>query len=75
MQLKNIKFIMAKPFIFLIICYQKFIFKSPSCKYYPCCSEYFKQSLIKFGLFKGMKKGILRMLKCNPWSKGGVDKV
>jgi putative membrane protein insertion efficiency factor len=74
MQSKNIK-TSGKPLIFLITLYQKYIFKQPTCKYYPCCSEYFKQALQKKGLIKGIGKGIWRLLKCNPWSKGGIDKV
>lgn len=42
------------------------------CKYYPSCSEYTKQSVEKYGVF-GLFKGLFRILKCNPWSKGGVN--
>jgi len=43
------------------------------CKYYPTCSEYAKQSLKKYGLIKGAFKGGYRVLRCNPWSEGGID--
>ena len=43
------------------------------CKYYPTCSEYMKQSLEKKGVLIGLIKGFYRILRCNPWSKGGVD--
>lgn len=43
------------------------------CKYYPSCSEYMRQSLKKNGLFKGFFKGCYRILRCNPWSDGGID--
>ena len=43
------------------------------CKYYPSCSEYTKQSLKKYGVLKGLFKGIWRVLRCNPFSKGGID--
>lgn len=49
--------------------------KRPACKYYPTCSEYTKQAIIKFGLIKGVIVGFWRILRCNPWSKGGVDLV
>lgn len=69
---------MKKTFIFLIKIYQKFI--SPifyyfgiRCKYYPTCSEYTKQAILKYGVIKGMFLGIKRILKCNPLSKGGYD--
>ncbi|MBR3325518.1 MAG: membrane protein insertion efficiency factor YidD [Clostridia bacterium] len=43
------------------------------CKYYPSCSEYMKQAIVKYGVFKGFFLGIIRLLKCNPFSKGGYD--
>ena len=64
---------MRKIIIFLIEKYQKYI--SPilgnNCKYYPTCSEYAKQAIEKYGAFKGSFYGIKRILKCNPFSKGG----
>lgn len=64
-----------KIFIKLINFYQKKI--SPmlghNCKYYPPCSEYTKQAIEKYGAVKGTIKGIIRILKCNPFSKGGYD--
>jgi putative membrane protein insertion efficiency factor len=57
--------------------YQRFI--SPllpaSCIYTPTCSEYAKQSLLKHGFFKGLVLSVIRVLKCGPWSKGGLDEV
>ena len=43
------------------------------CKYYPSCSEYMRQAIEKYGCIKGVLKGIKRLLKCNPFSKGGYD--
>lgn len=69
---------MKKILIVLIEKYQKYI--SPfmkemgiNCKYYPTCSEYTKQAIIKYGCLVGIIKGIKRILKCNPFSKGGYD--
>jgi len=66
---------MKKIFILLINFYQKNI--SPwfgkKCKYYPTCSEYTKQAIEKYGVIKGTIKGIKRILRCNPFSKGGYD--
>ena len=69
---------MKKFFIIFIEIYQKWI--SPllgsigvNCKYYPTCSEYMKQAIEKYGCFKGIFLGIKRLLKCNPFSKGGYD--
>ena len=44
-----------------------------NCKYHPTCSEYTVQAIEKHGLFKGFGKGVLRVLRCNPLSRGGVD--
>ena len=65
-----------KTFIVSIIrFYQKFI--SPilgsNCRFYPSCSEYFIQSVKNCGIFKGTFLGIYRILRCNPFSKGGID--
>lgn len=43
------------------------------CKFEPTCSEYMKQAIEKYGLIKGMWKGFYRILRCNPFSKGGYD--
>lgn len=43
------------------------------CKYYPTCSQYMKKALKKYGLVRGLAKGFYRILRCNPWSEGGVD--
>ncbi len=43
------------------------------CKYEPHCSEYSKQVIEKHGALKGSAKSFWRILRCNPWSKGGVD--
>jgi putative membrane protein insertion efficiency factor len=69
---------MKKIFIGLINFYQKHISvwlesKNIKCKYYPTCSEYTKQAIEKYGIFKGSIKGIWRILRCNPFSKGGYD--
>lgn len=45
------------------------------CKYTPTCSEYALIALEKFGLFKGLYLTTKRILKCNPFSKGGFDPV
>jgi uncharacterized protein len=43
------------------------------CKYLPSCSEYMLLALQKYGLYKGSMLGIWRILRCNPFCKGGVD--
>lgn len=43
------------------------------CIYYPTCSEYTKQAVGKYGILKGNLLGFYRILRCNPFSKGGID--
>ncbi len=47
----------------------------PTCRFYPTCSEYMIQAVKKKGLLKGMLMGIWRVLRCNPFCKGGYDPV
>ena len=44
-----------------------------TCKYHPSCSQYALDALRKHGLLKGSAKAAWRLLRCNPWSHGGVD--
>ena len=44
-----------------------------SCRYYPTCSHYAIESVEKYGVFKGLIKAVWRILRCNPFSKGGID--
>ncbi|MCD6422822.1 MAG: membrane protein insertion efficiency factor YidD [Elusimicrobia bacterium] len=57
---------------FLVGLWQK-IPKHPHCRFYPSCSNYFLLAVQKYGFLKGTLKGILRILKCNPFFKGGID--
>jgi uncharacterized protein len=43
------------------------------CKYYPSCSQYALDALREYGLLKGSILAGWRLLRCNPWSHGGVD--
>jgi uncharacterized protein len=45
----------------------------PRCKYYPSCSEYAAQAIREFGVLRGVVLAGWRLLRCNPWSHGGVD--
>jgi uncharacterized protein len=44
-----------------------------TCKYHPSCSQYALDAFHKYGFFKGAAKSAWRLLRCNPWSHGGVD--
>ena len=43
------------------------------CKYHPSCSQYALDALREYGLFRGLVLAGWRLLRCNPWSHGGVD--
>lgn len=61
--------------ILIIKMYKKYIspFIGNHCKYYPTCSEYMCQAVDKYGIIKGNILGLIRLLKCNPFSHGGID--
>ncbi|HAB52947.1 MAG: membrane protein insertion efficiency factor YidD [Ignavibacteria bacterium RIFOXYB2_FULL_35_12] len=68
---------MRKLFILLFRGYKKLISPvlPPSCRFYPTCSEYSIQALEKYGVIKGGAKTIWRILRCNPFNKGGYDPI
>jgi uncharacterized protein len=45
------------------------------CRYYPSCSEYAAQAIDRYGILRGLVLAGWRLLRCNPWSAGGVDPV
>jgi putative membrane protein insertion efficiency factor len=45
------------------------------CKYYPSCSRYAVQAIENYGILRGLVLAAWRLLRCNPWSHGGVDRV
>ena len=78
-----ILFLPRIPFLILIKIYQKifspdhgifrFMFPNGYCRFHPSCSEYGYETIKKTGLIIGLPKVVWRILRCNPWGKGGVD--
>ena len=66
---------MTAPLRLLVHGYQRLV--SPllpaRCKYHPSCSQYALDALREFGLLRGLVLAGWRLLRCNPWSHGGVD--
>lgn len=64
-------------FIYLIKVYQKFISPlfPPSCRFYPTCSQYSIEAVSKYGAIKGSAMAMWRIVRCNPFNKGGYDPV
>jgi uncharacterized protein len=44
-----------------------------TCRFQPSCSEYFIQAVRKYGPVDGGWRGVKRIIRCNPWGKGGYD--
>ena len=65
---------MKKIIIYIIGLYQKMPLASHSlCRFHPTCSEYAKESISTYGVFKGGLLAIKRILRCHPFAKGGYD--
>lgn len=68
---------MKKILIAIIKLYQIYIspMKTTKCPYFPCCSQYGIEAIEKHGPIKGVLLAIWRIIRCNPFSKGGYDPV
>jgi putative membrane protein insertion efficiency factor len=83
--IKYLSKIIANFLIFLIKIYQKtlsfdhgplsYLYPHGFCRFYPTCSDYSIQVIRKEGPIKGGFKAIWRILRCNPFNKGGYDPV
>ncbi|MEB3003986.1 membrane protein insertion efficiency factor YidD [Capnocytophaga sp. G2] len=65
------------PFIWIVRFYQVAIspLKPPTCRFTPTCSSYTLEALRKYGLFKGGRLAIKRIMRCHPWGGSGYDPV
>ena len=43
------------------------------CRFYPSCSHYFIQAVQKYGVVRGSVRGVMRILRCHPFHRGGYD--
>jgi uncharacterized protein len=63
--------------VLLLRGYKRFIspMMLPSCKYTPTCSEYAMEAVERYGVVRGVAMSVWRVLRCNPFAKGGLDPV
>lgn len=68
---------MKKVLIYTINLYRKYIspLRPPSCRFIPTCSQYAIDAITKYGALKGSLLAFKRVLRCNPFNKGGYDPV
>ena len=68
---------MRRLIIGLIQIYRRYVspMLPPTCRYEPSCSLYTVQAIEKYGVFRGLFKGTLRVLRCHPFARGGFDPV
>ncbi|HDS16271.1 MAG TPA: membrane protein insertion efficiency factor YidD [Proteobacteria bacterium] len=66
---------MKKICILIVKLYQFFLapYFGHSCRFYPSCSQYMLDALEKYGLRRGILKGLWRIMRCSPLSPGGYD--
>jgi uncharacterized protein len=68
--------VVRSAFIFPIRLYQRLVaplLPANTCKYHPSCSEYAALAIRKHGVLKGLPLAGWRLLRCHPWSHGGID--
>ena len=68
---------LKRPAIFLLAAYKKIIspMLPPSCRFHPSCSEYAMESVSRHGFPAGVLLSLYRLLRCQPFSRGGYDPV
>jgi putative membrane protein insertion efficiency factor len=66
---------MKKLVLKILFLYKKYLSQGYNCRFVPTCSEYTYEAVKKYGVVKGLWLGSWRVLRCNPFNKGGVDLV
>ncbi|MBW1835958.1 MAG: membrane protein insertion efficiency factor YidD [Deltaproteobacteria bacterium] len=71
------KRLFVTPALFLIRAYQVLLspILGPTCRFFPSCSHYALEAILRYGLFKGLLLAIKRILRCHPFCQGGFDPV
>lgn len=73
----TMKELVRKVAVLPVRCYQYFLSPvlPPSCRYYPTCSAYAVEAILRHGLLRGGWLTLCRLARCHPWAAGGVDPV
>lgn len=68
---------MNRPVLWLLRGYKTWVspMLPPSCRYHPTCSEYAYEAVEKYGIIKGGRLALWRVLRCNPFGSSGWDPV
>lgn len=68
---------LVKLYLFPVRFYRRFIspLTPPCCRFTPTCSAYAIKAVERFGIIKGTALAVWRLLRCNPFCKGGIDEV
>lgn len=56
-----------------VFCFPSLLGFYGGCRFSPTCSDYSVMAIEKNGLLNGLARAVLRVLRCGPWSKGGLD--
>jgi hypothetical protein len=69
--------LIARMFIMLVRGYKYLLSPlfPPACRFHPTCSAYVIEAIKKYGALRGIGKGLWRLLRCHPFSRGGYDPV
>lgn len=69
--------IAARSVAFLLVAYKRFVspLLPPACRFTPTCSEYAREAVLKYGLFRGSALSVRRLSRCHPFHTGGFDPV
>lgn len=69
--------IVRRALVLTIVLYQRLVspFLGPRCRFYPSCSQYAKDAVLKHGVMRGVGFAVRRILRCHPWNPGGIDLV
>lgn len=64
-----------KKIVLNIVRLYQMLFSGGNCRFIPSCSKYTYQSVERYGTIKGLILGLKRILRCHPFSKGGIDQL